>query len=372
MIEMQSSASLASNDQRRRRHWLRRLLRPLLILLLAASGIVVLAYRFGQTTSQAPNSLTLLGNIDVRQVNLGFKVGGRIAALAVDEGDSVETGQLLATLDKQYFEDSLHLAEAQRNQAQANFDRLQNGSRPEEIEQARAQTATAQAALLRAEQDHARSTTLIAQKAIAAADFDATRAAFVEAKAAVNSAEAAQRLVELGPRVEDIAAGQAQLQAAEAQVVVSQRQLVDSQILAPHAGVILTRARESGAIVNVGETVFTLTLVSPVWVRTYIGEPDLGRIAPGMNVGVQTDGHSKQIHSGRVGYISPTAEFTPKTVETRELRTSLVYRVRIVIDAPDAGLRQGMPVTLTVAAEGTRQRSFKERMLEVVGLGGAQ
>ena len=127
-----------------------------------------------------------------------------------------------------------------------------------------------------------------------------------------------------------------------------------------------------GAIVNVGETVFTLTLASPVWVRTYIGETDLARIAPGMDVSVMTDSHSGHVYNGRVGFISPTAEFTPKSVETRELRTSLVYRVRIVIDDADAGLRQGMPGTLTVAADGMRQLSFQESLLESVGLGESQ
>ena len=107
-----------------------------------------------------------------------------------------------------------------------------------------------------------------------------------------------------------------------------------------------TRARERGAIVSPGETVFTLTLSSPVWVRTYVNETDLGRVQPDMPAYVTTDSAPKKFYTGHVGFISPTAEFTPKSVETRELRTDLVYRLRIVVDNPDGALRQGMPVTV--------------------------
>ena len=122
--------------------------------------------------------------------------------------------------------------------------------------------------------------------------------------------------------------------------------LADSELIAPGAGEILTRARERGAIVSPGETVFTLTLSSPVWVRTYVNETDLGHVQPDMPAFVTTDSAPGKIYNGHVGFISPTAEFTPKSVETRELRTDLVYRLRIVVDNPDGGLRQGMPVTV--------------------------
>lgn len=341
---------------------------PLLFLggLLFLAGII--AFRLFHTASSVPADLSLPGNIDVRQVNLSFKVSGRIESLTADEGDFIKAGQVYATLEKRYFDDSLRLAEAQRDQAKANLDRLKNGSRPEEIDQARAQTANTKAALARADQDFIRARQLIEKKIITSADYDVTKAAFLEAQAALNAAEASQRLVEIGPRAEDIAAGQAQLDAAEAQVIVTRRNLTDSELFAPHDGIILTRAREIGAIVNAGETVATLTLSSPIWVRTYIGETDLGRIEPGMEVTVATDNPAGRKYSGKVGFISPTAEFTPKSVETRELRTSLVYRVRIVIDDTDGALRQGMPVTVSVKLPGMRHRPFSERFMEAVGL----
>ncbi len=154
------------------------------------------------------------------------------------------------------------------------------------------------------------------------------------------------RLAEIGPRIEDIAAARAQLRAQEAEVTRSERRLQDAQLIAPGRGIMLTRAREVGAIVQPGEIVFALTLSNPVWVRTYISEPNLGRVHPGAEVEVLTDTDPNRPYRGRVGFISPTAEFTPKPVESDQLRTSLVYRVRIVVDDPDNDLRQGMPVTV--------------------------
>ncbi len=161
-----------------------------------------------------------------------------------------------------------------------------------------------------------------------------------------HTTEESFRLAEIGPRQEDIVAARAQLRGEEASVSQAERRLADSRLIAPGGGVILTRARERGAIVAPGETVFALTLTSPVWVRTYVNEVDLGRVQPGMTARVRTDNPRGKVYTGHVGFISPTAEFTPKSVETRELRTDLVYRLRIVVDNPDGGLRQGMPVTV--------------------------
>src|SRR5262245_13164238 len=342
----------------------RRLL--LLTLLVAAAGVVW--WRFESTPVEGPDELVLQGNIDVRQVNLSFKVGGRIDALAVDEGDAVKAGQVVATLDEVYFQDELRLARARRDNARANLERLENGSRPEEIAQARAAVAERKATLARAQEDLHRGRRMIAGRAIAREELDRIQAAAVEARARLKFAEEALRLAEIGPRQEDIAAGRAQLREAEAQVIESERRLTDSRLIAPNDGFILTRAREKGAIVQPGETVFTLTLSSPVWVRTYVNEQDLGAVEPGMAVSVATDAVWGRSYTGHIGFVSPTAEFTPKTVETRELRTDLVYRLRVVVEDPDGGLRQGMPVTVTVPLPAPRPRTFKERLVEALWL----
>jgi HlyD family secretion protein len=219
--------------------------------------------------------------------------------------------------------------------------------------------------MAKARQDFARAGRLYQGNAMSREDYDQLRAAQDVAEANVRYAEQTLKLAEIGPRQEDIDAARAQLAEQSASVIQSQRRLADSDLIAPNDGVILTRAREKGAIVQAGDTVFTLTLASPVWVRTYVNERDLGRIQPDMPATVTTDTAPDQHYDGRVGFISPTAEFTPKNVETRELRTDLVYRLRIIVDNPDGGLRQGMPVTVSLPVEMPRRRGFFERLLHL-------
>lgn len=338
----------------------------LLVLLMLAGAGGGAAWYFVTHDQEEESQLVLLGNIDVRQVNLSFKVDGRIETLAVDEGDTVSSGQVLATLDKRYFCDELRLAQSRRDNAAANLARLEHGSRPEEIAQARAQLALQQTTLELARANLKRAEELRSGGGISKEEIDQRREAVGVAEANVNYARQTLRLAEIGPRREDIDAARAVLGQQEAMLIQSKRRLADSELISPSAGIILTRARERGAIVQPGETVFTLTLASPVWVRTYVNERDLGLVRPGMPAQVITDSHPGRPYAARIGFISPTAEFTPKTVETRELRTDLVYRLRVVVDNPDGGLRQGMPVTVTLDLPQPRPRSWRQRLYDAL------
>lgn len=316
-----------------------------LVALVAALG----GYQWwSNRSSSSPWPLVLQGNVEVRQVNLAFKVAGRIHHLAVDEGDSVTEGQSLASLDKIYFEDSLAQMLAQRDQQAANLAKLEAGNRPEDIAQAQLLVAEREAALTNAKVTLDRAEQLKKTGAGTLKTFDDAQAAYREVEARVNSSRQAMRLMQLGSRKEDIDAARAQLADKEAAILTSQRQLTDAVLIAPSPGVVLSRVREKGAIVNAGETVFVLSLTSPVWVRTYVAETELPRIGPGMDVEVKTDTPGTALMKGRIGFISTTAEFTPKTVETRELRTSLVYRLRVVVEDTAAILRQGMPMTVLI------------------------
>ncbi|WP_141678127.1 efflux RND transporter periplasmic adaptor subunit, partial [Rhizobium leguminosarum] len=184
------------------------------------------------------------------------------------------------------------------------------------------------------------------QGTISEASLDQATAARAMAAARSDSANEALKLLLEGSRVEDIAAADAQLKAAQATLASARTSLDDTELRAPNDGVILSRVRENGAIVSPADTVFVLSLTEPVWVRSYVAEPDLGRIHPGMKVSVASDTSPDKPYEGTIGFISPVAEFTPKSVETPELRTDLVYRLRIVIDKPGPDLRQGMPVTV--------------------------
>jgi HlyD family secretion protein len=331
----------------------RRRIAIVVLLLVALGG----GWYFGRaylTPQHDEKSLVLLGNVDVRQVDLAFKVDGRIAAMSVDEGDAVAPGQLLASLDKSYFQNDLAIAKARRAAQAANLAKLEHGSRPEEIAQARATVSLYRTTTELNQSTFERQAQLVKEGNTSRQSYDNAAAALRQSQAQLNVGEQLSRLVESGPRQEDIDAARAQLALEDGNVTVGERRLQDADLVAPGAGVILTRVHEPGAIVSPGTIVYALTIAAPVWVRAYVGEPDLGRIRPGMRAEVATDSAPGKIYRGAIGFISPVAEFTPKSVETRELRSDLVYRLRIVVENPDAGLRQGMPVTASLALDGSK------------------
>jgi HlyD family secretion protein len=240
--------------------------------------------------------LTLYGNVDIRETNLGFRVFGKLGQVYKDEGDPVQQGELLAALDNE----------------------------PQKIalNEARSQVEVSRAAAENAQANFERAKSLIGTRGISQEEFDRFQSNSQQATAQLNLSQAREQAI--------------------------QTNLNDTQLMAPADGVIITRAQEPGTILQPGTTVLTLSLEKPVWVRAYINEPNLGRIHPGLEVELRTDSRPGQPYRGKVGYISPRAEFTPKSVETADLRTSLVYRLRVTVTDPDTSLRQGMPVTVRI------------------------
>jgi membrane fusion protein YbhG len=324
----------------------------LMALMLIAGGW----FAYQQWANQKHDPLKIQGNVDIRQVNLGFRVSGRIREMRFEEGDAIRAGDLIALLDEGPYQDQVNLAKAQLAQSEANLTKAINGPRPQEIDQARAQVAQAQANVENADLTFQRESELRKTNAISRQEFDNATAARDANRAQLRSAEANLALLEAGSRQEDINAARAQVQHDEANLEAGQLSLSDCQLLAPSDGVIITRALEPGAIVAAGTSVYSLCLYSPVWIRTYVDEKDLGRIYPGMKALVYTDSNPENPYQGQIGFISPVAEFTPKTVETRELRTDLVFRLRVVVQQPDRYLRQGMPVTVRLVDDGAKKR----------------
>jgi HlyD family secretion protein len=320
----------------------------LLVVLAVLVAAGVFGYRYWQANGKADtgHTLVLYGNVDIRKVDLGFRVGGRIASIAFEEGDAVHRGDQVAALDPVPYENEVALAMAAQDRAAAELSRLENGTRPQEIRQAHAQVTEAQASLVALEKDYQRSSVLVKDNAISKQAYDDIRARRDAARARLTSARETLALAQEGFREEDIAAGRSQFAEAQARLEQARIRLADTVVQAPADGVLLTRVTEPGAIAAAGQTVATLSLNDPVWVRAYVPEPDLGKIWPGMPAEILTDSRPDRPYKGQVGFISPEAEFTPKNVETPRLRTDLVFRLRVIADNPDEGLRQGMPVTV--------------------------
>ncbi|WP_437559219.1 efflux RND transporter periplasmic adaptor subunit [Acidithiobacillus sulfuriphilus] len=319
----------------------------------AAAAVLVLAIGAGAaywfTRPHPPSDVvTIYGNIDIRQVQSAFNDDGRILDLKVQEGDRVQKGQLLAELDPVRFQDAVAKDQGQVAAQEQVLARLLAGSRPEEIAEARADVASAQATLSNAEITWQRQQTLAAEQYVPKQSLDNAAAALKTARANLDHAQQALILAIKGPRKEDIAAARHQLQADQAALSLAQRELVDNKLYAPEEGVVQDRILEAGDMVNPQTPVFTLALDNPVWVRAYLPEKSLGQVRPGMKAWIESDSFPGKRFPGWVGFISPTAEFTPKTVETTELRTELSYRVRVYACNPEHRLRLGMPVTVEI------------------------
>lgn len=321
--------------------------RVLVVLVIAVLVAVGYAIWTRVVEKENAHSLTLYGNVDIREVELAFRVAGRLQSMRFDEGDAVDAGELLAELDPEPYREALAVAEARVAQAGAQVDKFRAGTRPQEVARARAGVTQALAAYTNAESEFERISGLLETGASSVKARDAAQARRDQAAANLDSARETLALAQEGFRSEDIAAAEADLAAAQAQQAIAETQLDDTKLVAPSSGTLISRLREPGATLGAGMPVYSLSLRDPVYVRAYVDEPHLGRLAPGAEVTVTTDS-SDTVYEGKIGFISPRAEFTPRSVETTELRTDLVYRLRIVIAEGDEGLRQGMPVTVHV------------------------
>jgi HlyD family secretion protein len=332
----------------------------LLLVLLVIAGI------FGRRwflRKHAPSdNITLYGNVDIRQVQLAFNDSERIDKLLVDEGNSVHAGQLVAQLVQQRFLDAVAKDQATAAAQQQVVTRLLAGSRPEEIAQARADVAAAeadvaaaQANVTNAELLYSRQQTLAKQQYVslqirddAQRSYLAEQANLAAKRQVLTAKQQGLRLSVIGPRKEDIAAAQATLKADAATLALAQKELADTQLYAPAEGVIQDRILEPGDMATPQTPVFTLALDNPLWVRAYLPEPEMGKVALGMRAWIESDSFPGQRFPGWIGFISPVSEFTPKNVETTQLRSQLVYRVRVYACNPEHRLRLGMPATVVI------------------------
>lgn len=322
----------------------------IIIIAILVAIITAIALFFWQRNHQS-TSITLYGNVDIRSVDTSFQVSGRLVTMEKQEGDSVTIGEKLATIDS-----ALYLTEQQKAQAtldakEALLAMYNNGYRKEEIDQARAQVEQYQAVYTNALNSYDRQTKLIKTNATSKEALDNSLALRDQAAATLQAAKDKLVQLENGYRPEEIAAAKADVMLARANLTQAQLNVDYTILYAPSDGTILTKAVELGTFVAPGSTIYSITLIKPTWIIAYIDEVNLGQAIAGRTVYLSTDSNPNKTYIGQIGFVSPTAEFTPKTVQTPELRTDLVYRLRIVVNqtgdgATDDLLRQGMPVTI--------------------------
>jgi HlyD family secretion protein len=263
-------------------------------ILCALLALIVIGLGLMLRSGDRKNEIVLYGNVDVREVDIGFRVSGQVCQLFFEEGDFVPKGSLMATLIKTPYDERVQ-------QAEANLESVLANCKNAEILLQRRKELIGVGGVSLEELDNAQ------------ANRDALQGQFLSGEAALQ---------------------------------IARDDLSYTFAYAPNDGILLTRIREPGTVVREADPVYTLSLSSPIWIRAYVAEPDLGKVDYGMEAKVYTDTKGGRVYYGKVGFISPVAEFTPKTVETTKLRTDLVYRLRIYAENPDQGLKQGMPVTV--------------------------
>ncbi len=295
---------------------------------------------------EGADQLTLYGDVDIREAQPAFNDNGPIATIPVQEGARVKSGDLLATLDDTRYAAALAQAKGQMENLRQALAKLVAGSRPEEIAQATATMDALQTTYMNDEATYKRFADLAASNAGTVQQRDDAKAAFESVRQQYEAARQAYVLAVEGPRVEDVAAARAAYQAAQAAVALAQRQFDDTRLYAPSDGVVEDRILEPGDMASPATPVLTIALLNPLWVRAYAPENELGRIRLGMKAGVTADSYPGRAYEGWIGYVSPTAEFTPKTVETPELRTALVYQLRVYVCDARSELRLGMSATV--------------------------
>jgi HlyD family secretion protein len=318
------------------------------VILLAAVLAAAAAWWLGRRAKVEPDQLVIYGNVDMRQVNLAFNATDRISTLLVQEGVGVKPDQTLGTLEKERFEAAVAQAEARVEAQRQVVRRLENGTRPEEIDQARANAQAAQTDVDNTLRTFERLRETATAGATSRQSLDNARTAFETARSRLRVSQKALELALLGPREEDIAEARAVLRANEAALVLLRRDLANATLVSPTAGVVQNRLLEPGDMASPQRPVFSIAILDPKWVRAYVPGPDLGKIRHGMKASVSTDSFPGRRYEGWVGFISPSASFTPKSIETTELRTSLVYEVRIFVKDPSDELRLGMPATVLI------------------------
>ncbi|HET6168594.1 MAG TPA: efflux RND transporter periplasmic adaptor subunit [Terracidiphilus sp.] len=316
---------------------------PILILLVAAIAVGIYLYPRVMRKQATTNELTLSGNIEAHESLVGFKLVGRVVDLPVEEGQQVEQGALLARLENADYRQKVRIDEATVRVRETNLALTQAGTREQEKDALMQAMLDAQADMEQKKIDSARTQRLYGKDEVSAQDRDMAATALKRAQAAYQATQQRYNEAVEGSRKEEIAIARANLKQADADLGLSQITLGYTILHAPSSGVITVREAELGEVVSPGSPVVTLADLDHIWLRAYIAETDLGRIRWGQAAAITTDTYPGKQYHGRISFISSTAEFTPKSVQTYKERVTLVYRIKIDIDNPNHELKPGMP-----------------------------
>lgn len=292
------------------------------------------------------DAIVLSGTLEAREIDLSFQVSGRMTDLLRDEGSAVQSGAVVAKLDDRDYQLNFQLASATANAAKASLAALSAGTRRQEISAAEADVEKANAQLNYWKAEVKRISFLVPKKLATTEQLEQTQLQYEIALAGVDQAEQNLNLLKEGPRKEDIERAEQEYAARIEARELAKQQLSYTTLQSPVDGMVTLRLSEKGEVVSPGQPVIRVAELANTWVRGYISEANLGRVRLGQPATIKVDSYPDKEFSGTLTFISPVAEFTPKTVETRELRVDLVYRIKVQVDNPDGLLKIGMPADI--------------------------
>lgn len=321
----------------------RKTMKKIFVFIMVIVFLFSLIYFLWPKKGREDNYIKVSGNIEATEVNVGFKISGRITQIYVKEGDWIEKGKMIAKLDDEDLRYRFELTKASLQSAQARLNKLLAGSRPEELREAEARLNQAEFDLENKKVQYERMKALFERHVIPKEMLDNAETGYKIAQASYQMAKENYELVKQGPRKEDIEDAKAQLEQARSQLKLSETQLSYATLYSPISGVVLVKSAEVGEVVNPGTSVLTIADIENVWLRAYIPETELGKVRWGQEVIVTTDMTPKKEYKGKITYISSQAEFTPKSIQTEKERVTLVYRIKISIPNNERELKPGMP-----------------------------
>ncbi len=325
---------------------LRRAALALIVVSLVGAGAAWLYLRLHASADD--HVLTLYGNVDIRESQPAFNDNGPVTQMLVAEGARVKKGELIARIDDSRYAAGLAQAKQRAESLRADLSRLLHGSRPEEIAYARAKMQGLRAIYENEETVYARTAALLPQGVASPEERDSAQARLRSSRDSYEAARQTYVLAVKGARAEDIAAARHAYESAAAAAALAARELADTSLYAPVDGTVEDQILQPGDMATPGTPAYTIALTEPLWVRAFVPESDLGRIRLGAAATVGTDSYPGRRYHGWIGYLAPTSEFTPKAVETAQLRTALVYQLRVYVCDARGELRLGMPATVHI------------------------
>lgn len=314
----------------------------LIFLVVVFMGLAAL-FVASRLRREPDDQIRVYGNIEVTEVDVSFKLAGKVEKRFVDEGDLIQEGELVAELENVELLNEKKIRLAKLAQAEANYKEIQAGSLPTDIVQSEARLKQTEADFARVKEDYQRQETLLADQVISQREFDVNKAAFISAEANLKQAQESYELLKGTIQEERVQAALAQVQEALASLAVAEKHLEDASLKSPLSGWVISKNREPGEVVQAGTPIVTVGNLKDIWFRAYIDETDLGKVKLNQKVNVTTDSYPDKVYKGLISFISKQAEFTPKNVETKKERVKLVYRIKVTLDNSELELRPGMP-----------------------------